>query len=283
MMAHRLSVLVCLALAALSVVPAGAADPFYENLLRQGIQVRQRQADPARAAKLLRLACFGLLDEPATLARCLVHLSLAQAAAGDDEGLRRSVGRLADLEQRFRALSAAALEPEVREELDHELAARELDLPPAAAIDGGRSRARTGAPADKTVEPPFGETGNPTAALDLQILEAREALRTATSRDELLDLLPGLRLAAGKNPEYSEIQLVVAEVAYRLRRWDESVAYFRRGRVDAGRPVLLFYYAVALYESGDRESAAEALQRCLPLLQQTDFIRGYAAKILGSP
>ena len=39
--------------------------------------------------------------------------------------------------------------------------------------------------------------------------------------------------------------------------------------------------AVAFYESGDKATAAKALERCLPSLQRTPYVDGYAKKILG--
>ena len=65
-----------LLLAALLSAGAAAADaavdPFYQTLLRDGQQAYERK-DYAAAARELRLACFGMLEEPATLADCLTR------------------------------------------------------------------------------------------------------------------------------------------------------------------------------------------------------------------
>jgi hypothetical protein len=100
-------------LAVLPAVPATAADSFYDDLERQGIRAAAA-GDPAHAVKLLRLACFGLLEEPPRLAACLAHLLTAQAGAGDEEGFERSLKRLLEVDQRFQGYSRAELSESVR-------------------------------------------------------------------------------------------------------------------------------------------------------------------------
>ena len=51
--------------------PLAAVDPFYQSLLRDG-QLAFDRKDYPTAARTLRLACFGMLDEPRPLADCLV-------------------------------------------------------------------------------------------------------------------------------------------------------------------------------------------------------------------
>lgn len=107
------------ALAVLWAVPASAADSFYDNLEEQGIRAAAR-GDHERAAKLLRLAAFGLLEEPPRLAACLARLLPEQAKIGDDDGFRLTFRRLLEVEQRFQGFSQAKLpgdvlsQPEVR-------------------------------------------------------------------------------------------------------------------------------------------------------------------------
>jgi len=55
------------------------------------------------------MACFGLLEEPPVLARCLTHLALAQASLGDGDAFLATFQRLLDLEQRFAAYTRAEL------------------------------------------------------------------------------------------------------------------------------------------------------------------------------
>jgi len=131
-------------------------------------------------------------------------------------------------------------------------------------------------------EPPQSETVTLPAAVSAQLDQVRELLHSRPTRQQLEDALGRTREVADRYPDNLELQFLVAEVAYRLGRWQETIAYFGRGGdLGPSRPERQFYYAVALYENGDREAAAHILRRCLPLLQQTDFVRGYAAKILG--
>ncbi|HYH45357.1 MAG TPA: hypothetical protein VEG34_06680, partial [Thermoanaerobaculia bacterium] len=93
--------------------PAWASDPFYTALLRDGILAYDRGAF-GDAARDLRLACFGLLDEPEALAVCLVRLAVAQGAAGDAEGFQATFRRVVEVEERFGAYARAELPPAVR-------------------------------------------------------------------------------------------------------------------------------------------------------------------------
>lgn len=109
-----------LAICALALALAGplhAVDPFYMNLYRSGIH-HYDLGEAATARYELRLACFGMLDEPPMLAECLARLGLAQAAANDDVGFADTFRRIADLEQRFQAWSAAPLASELRARFD---------------------------------------------------------------------------------------------------------------------------------------------------------------------
>ena len=112
-----------------------AADPFYLEQLRDGNYAYDR-GDFATAARTLRLACFGMLDEPKALGACLARLALAQERAGDLEGFRATFVRLAEAEDRFQAYSQAELPPEVRAALEQRVAARipaaTLESSPAA-------------------------------------------------------------------------------------------------------------------------------------------------------
>src|ERR1700688_4941395 len=78
-----------------------ATDPFYLDLLRDGSQAYDR-GDYTAAAKQLRLACFGVLDEPERLAGCLTRLALAHGAAGDNRGFRKTLRTIAEVENPLR-------------------------------------------------------------------------------------------------------------------------------------------------------------------------------------
>jgi hypothetical protein len=303
-----------------------AVDPFYQTLLRDGQQAYERK-DFAAAARELRLACFGMLEEPATLADCLTRLALAQDAAADLEGFRETFRRLTEVEERFKGYSQGETAPELRATLEARLAARipaatlaglpafhsaaqgrkapgapatppkptPVSLAPAAkapekekpqvavkpAGDGGERKG--GAAPSHVVPSPSAAAPKPLTDAERQKLEqARKLLgdrRTAKELRQAFDLSSSV---ADAHPESKEAQLLAGEGAYRISRWSDAAAYFKRGG-DPGddEPERLFYLAVALYESGDAPAAAAALKRSLPNLKRTPYVDGYAHKILG--
>jgi TolA-binding protein len=123
-----------LALAVPAMMPVSSAwasaDPFYLGLLRDG-RLAYDRADYATAAKDLRLACFGLLDDPQPLTDCLVRLAVAQGAGNDAEGFRDTFRRLAEVEDRFGAYGKATLPPELRSAFEQKL----VVLIPAATLE----------------------------------------------------------------------------------------------------------------------------------------------------
>jgi tetratricopeptide (TPR) repeat protein len=107
-----------------------ATDPFYLDLMRDGMQAYDR-GDYTTAAKQLRLACFGVLDDPERLAGCLTRLGLAQAAAGNTDAFRETFRRIVEVEDRFAAYTKTDLSPEVRAAFEQ----RALAAVPASTLD----------------------------------------------------------------------------------------------------------------------------------------------------
>ncbi len=329
----------------LAAPAARAADGFYEDLLEDGILAADR-GDAARAAKVLRLACFGLLDEPPMLARCLTHLALAQAQLDDQEAFRATVDRLARIEKRFRAYTRAEIADAARRLLasrGEELLTREgsdpatmfpppvvmpqadaepleasvelpeaslelpdggdptvgevdseapLELPsngdaPAAAdppeilVEDLPPVAVETAPEAAGPEPAAPEPAAPEEDLSAVLARAQEVKLTA-DRGRILEELERLRPLVAEPSQNRELQHLAAELAYRLSLWQESRDHFERGGVDPDRPDLAFLFAVTLYETGDRERAAEVLESCLSQLDLNPFVDSYVEKILGS-
>jgi hypothetical protein len=313
---------VLLAFMLLAALPAGAAvDPFYQSLLRDGQSAYDRK-DYAAAARDLRLACFGMLDEPRLLADCLARLALAQDRLNSAEAFRETFQRLADLEQRFKAYSQGELALELRTALEQRLAARlpaatlaaapafRSTLPakpePAAGAKSppvkkgaARSEPRRSSPAGKSTSadggsspaPVPGDAGaaaDPPAAKPLtdaergKLDQARRILAEQRTARELRQAYQLAREVADVHPELKDAQHLAAEGAYRISRWSDAAAYFRRGG-DPGEeePERLFYMAVAFYETGDPAGAAAALKRSLPNLKRTAYVDSYEKKILG--
>lgn len=273
--------------------PAAAAHPHYEHLLREGTFSLER-GDAVAAVEDLRLACFGYLEEPGNLADCLARLALAQAAAGDEEGFRDTFRRVAELEDRFEAYSGAEIPGARRQAFEAEVAGRipptilaetpafghlvpPVEPGPQAELDRGA------APAPATPVLPEEPAAAPLAAAqEAQLDRARELLGLARERGDLDEPWRLARQVADDNPDSRPAQHLTAVIAYRAARWDDAVTYFRRGgEPDEGTPEVLFYYAVSLYEVGEREEAATVLRRILPRIEHTPFVMSYREKILG--
>jgi tetratricopeptide (TPR) repeat protein len=300
---------------------AYAADPFYTGMLRDGIQAYDRK-DYATAARELRLACFGMLDEPKPLAGCLIRLAVAQDREGNSVGFGDTFRLLLDVEEQFGGYSQAEVPPDLRAALEQRLvatmpastlesvaafrglAARQkqatLGAPGTAGTKttpaGRNERRRETPPQVAPAEPapavttgraaPAGPPAAPRAVSDEERQKMAMARQILDGEGKTRDLKRAFQLArevADAHAEAAETQHLAAEAAYRLSRWQDAAAYFRRaGEPGADQPELLFYMAVALYESGDKTAAAGALQRSLPNLQKTPYVESYAKKILGS-
>lgn len=315
----------------LAALPAVAAvDPFYQSLLREG-QAAYDRKDYAAASRDLRLACFGMLDEPRQLADCLVRLALAQDRLNDVERFRETFQRLIDVEERFKGYSLADLAPAQRAALEQRLVARipaatlaaapafrstlpVKPQPPASATKTPPASKGTGKPETRPAPPASGSgspnSGGPakpaggsaavptppstnppsappaakplTEAERGKLDQARRLLAEQRTARELREAYQLAREVADIHAELKEAQHLAAEGAYRISRWSDAAAYFRRGG-DPGEdePERLFYMAVAFYESGDAAGAAAALKRSLPNLKRTPYVDAYAKKILG--
>lgn len=277
---------------------AFAADPFYSNLRREGTLAYDRGEYP-RAVQLFRLACFGLLDEPVVLGGCLVRLAVAQAAVGDAEAFTATFRRIVEIERRFGAYSQATVTPEMRQQFEESLERwiSYEDLHSIAAFRGVAQRLFASSAdasgtdenedpveemaAQTTVAPT--EPPVPPAEVLAELEEARQLLRAREfSRDAVKEAYPRVRQVADVYPEHAESQHLAGEYAYRLGLWQDGVTYFRRGgEIAADRPLLLFYFAVVLYETGEVDTAAQVLEQCLPDLQHNEVVTRYSEKILG--
>lgn len=244
--------------AAQEVVPS-EVHPHYQGLLRQGLYSLER-GDAAAAARHLRLACFGMLDAPEPLADCLARLALAQSTQDDVEAFEQTFRRLIELEERFGVVSDGALSPVLSGQLAEQVALR---ISEEVLTETGGAFLLA---APDAVEP--------------QLRRAREALASARNRSELVGVYEETAEVADDHPDHREAQHLAATLAYRISRWDEAVRYFRRGGDPSEEePELLFYQAVALYETGDTRAAADALERSLPRLSRTPFVQQYQQKI----
>ena len=93
--------------------PVAAYDDFYARRLAAGRQAFA-EGKPGEAFVELRIACFGMLDEPEPQTECVARLALAAEAAGQTADTDAALERLVGLEQRFGLWQRIALEPALK-------------------------------------------------------------------------------------------------------------------------------------------------------------------------
>ena len=112
--------------------PAGAADEFYTVRLRAGEEA-YRAKRYTEAAENLRVACFGLLDQPVYYSEALVGLALAQAGSNNVIEADATLARFVEVERLFNVYPKVKLDPAVRTEFES-LAARRINPDSLAAL-----------------------------------------------------------------------------------------------------------------------------------------------------
>lgn len=274
---------------------AEISDPVRTELAARLLASARSDVDRDRlGAARRRVETLLTLEPDAADARCLrgrlVALDGDCPAAGPDleactrppTELRTARSRLAchlELAEWDRARTLVAQLPrDLRRDRSMAELLERLDNAPATSV----------APTDPTVPErpmqlpaePVPET--PTAAERRRMAErARELLDDARTVSDLTEALQLAGRVADLTPDDVEAQLLAGEVAYRASRWEDAVHYFERaGALDAARPEILFFLAVALYETDRQERARTTLEKALPNLARTAFVNRYVDKIL---
>jgi hypothetical protein len=272
-------------------------DPRWPLLLAR---LEREEGEPAAAVAAAEQAL--LLSPQLAEARCLRGWGRAeqrqwQAAGTDLAGCGASWPELlpaellahVELRQWAEARAvAAALTAEQRRGGEVAKALRRLDreAPPAAAeasLPAAGTPQAAAAPAATPTATPPPPPRQLSAADESAFARVRAQLAGATSPADVERAYTTAVQLAGRYPDEPRVQHLAAESAYRSSRWQEAVRHFRQGG-DPGedQPLLLFYLAVALWESGDHAAAADVLQRCDGRLRQTPFVEAYRRKILAA-
>ncbi len=127
-MRTKILVVAVVLLTVLAPSASQAADGFYAARLQDG-KLAFQTGSAAEAADLLRVACFGLMDQPDLLSEGLVWLVLAQQKLGRGSETDATLRRFLDVEKRFAVYAKVALPAEVRKAFEAVLKAR---VPPDA-------------------------------------------------------------------------------------------------------------------------------------------------------
>jgi len=155
-------------------------------------------------------------------------------------------------------------------------AATTAEIPAEAPTD---SATAPPAPAPQPAEdalPPLDETQR------ARVEAAQEALATTSTLSALERHIAGLEPIAEARVGDSELQRLLATLAYRASDWPLCVSAFERsGSPEADPPLLRFYRAVCEFETGDRDAAVTALGDSAKALKRTPFVDRYLSLILG--
>ncbi len=228
--------------------------------------------------------CSDTLAEPKVaraVTECLVRAERWSDALGFLDGLPIQVSGLPKL-RKLERQATRGLEKSVAESE----ASAAAEAPPSEATLSAAGPTLSSSPA--AVEPEAEETApisdpEPTAATAApadELRSLRRQLNKANTTQELGTAYGAAVRFAREYPESSEAQFLAAEAAYRASQWDQAIRLFDAGGdPDATQPLLLFYKAVALFESGDAATARTYLERALPHLQKTAFVRAYEERI----
>ncbi|MBZ0113739.1 MAG: tetratricopeptide repeat protein [Thermoanaerobaculia bacterium] len=262
--------------AARAALERAPADPVASCVAGWG----EAQFDRCRSA----LAYFDACSTPSTddrllAAECALESGKPATAREWLEGVPVADARRTKLDEQILAAESKAKQtamagvgPEVEPEV-----ASETGAPPA-----GPSPEPSGRELEGETQSSPAATPVTVDAEDLATL--RDELAVATKIDHVNGLYDRVQLLVADDPDNPDVQFLAGEIAYRASRWDEAVAHFDAGG-DPGfdQPGLLFYKAIALYESGDSARAESTLRRCIDRLSPTPFVQRYREKILGEP
>jgi tetratricopeptide (TPR) repeat protein len=223
----------------------------------------EAQLDRCRSALIYFESCSAPTTEIRFLAaECALEFGKPAAARQWLEGVTVTDARRIRLEEQILAAERASQRP-VESEVGYEADATSVDE--ARLISDSDERAL--APANATTD---------------VLATLREELAVVEQIEDVNRLYDRVQVLAEADRDNPEVQFLAGEIAYRASRWDDAVTHFEAGG-DPGleRPGLIFYQAIALYESGDPVRAESTLRRCIDRLSPTPFVQRYREKILG--
>jgi tetratricopeptide (TPR) repeat protein len=261
----------CLARLALAQDKAGDMDGFRDTFGRL-VEVEERFQGYSQSALPA--------DVRANLERRMAALIPAPTLAASPQALRGTPGR--GPEAQAAKPRSDKPQPIERSTLPAPAQAAPQATPPPAQSPPPAVRPETETAAAAPAAAPVAAPGPWTEAERKKQEKARKLLAESGKVRELREAFETAREIADAHPESRETQLLAGEAAYRVSRWKEAAEYLgRAGGPEDDQPELLFYLAVALFESGEAPAAAAPLRRALPNLQRTPYVDGYARKILG--
>lgn len=289
-------VLISIALA-LPLFAATDANDFYVSLLHRGIgHVDGGQYETGD--KELRVAAFGLVDTIPLFETAQVYLAIAGDRMHSEASSRRALQRViaADrVERRFGSLDIPA---SVRTDFD-KIAQKLLTSDQYAFLKASPSSApgapvlapqNSSAPAPvpqpvvaasppKPVvsKPPPAPVPAPAPAVNVTAQMA--AGDQALNRNDLAGARKIYEQIAGQ-PGLNHATLIhLGEQSYRARDFATAARAFSRSGFNTSEAPYRYYYAVALFETGQFAAAKRELSQALPYIEVTPDVAAYRTKI----
>lgn len=287
---YRHAFVLVLSISFLGAAPrAQAADEFYTTRLRAG-QDALRAKRNAEAVDLLRIAAFGLLEQPPLLMEALSCLTVAQSRAGRIEAVDVTLLRMVEVERQIPSYARATLDPAVRAEFEA-LARKRLPPETSASVPAlvGASAKPPAAPSavpTAVAVPMAGATPAPTpapspvpapGAAEL-LASARKLISEGKSSDARKQLVAALPVH-GRN---RDVRKALLEASCLSREWKLAVEQIPLVEpFGEGEEPLAFYASVAKFETGDLEAARVLLGRVRSRLASSSYVDYYVKRILG--
>lgn len=132
----------------------------------------------------------------------------------------------------------------------------------------------------RTAPVPVAEVSRPSASRSAANIAAELTLADkALDRDDLLTARGIYRSLIDEPAADHAVLLRMGEGAYRARDFATAARAFRRSGFRAGEEPYRYYYAVALYETGQYRAAKKELALALPHIEITRDVARYRAKI----
>jgi tetratricopeptide (TPR) repeat protein len=304
----------CLALAVPSYAAAGAND-FYVSLLHRGIvQVEGGQYEAAD--KELRIAAFGLVDSIPDFETAEVYLAITGDKLKSEADSRRALQRIivADrIERRFGSLDLPA---KVRAEFDA-IASKLLTsdqyaflkaspsaqlVAPAMTPQHSSAPAPVPQPVTSNPKPPPVVVAPPKPApkpvvskpvpapthLPVPVpapaptfnVSAQMALADQALNRNDLGTARKIYDQVAQQPGLDHATLIhLGEQSYRARDFATAARAFSRSGFNTSDAPYRYYYAVALFETGQSAAAKRELSQALPYIEVTPDVAAYRTKI----
>ncbi|HEX8152021.1 MAG TPA: hypothetical protein VF698_02795 [Thermoanaerobaculia bacterium] len=268
--------MVCLTLIVGATTASAAPHPFYVKMLERGIASAQKNAFP-EAVRELRIAAFGLMNEPAQYQLAQLHLAVVHQHLGNADLARIAATKVAAAEQLQPSYAKLNVTPAVRaafEKYAPKVLATEQIALLMPTVDERATQVITNA---ASAVPP------PAAAVveTVEVVNPNKAIAPATAQPAAAGAQP--RAAAAPKPQFDPTRANLLDTARRLSRagsFGESAYHYQRALpFRAGEEIHMYQEAVNRYELGELAVARTLFQRAEPGLPATAEIAAFKARL----